>query len=239
MSMEVLENLSQIKKSRAELKRLGVSQVVPPVARFFNRLRSSDFVSVGDQIKSWDVLRTFQFLEEFASKEAAILDIGCYASEILMALHQSGYTRLVGADLSPDIKHLPHQDEISFEVTDFMNTPFPDESFSAITSISVIEHGFNQARLLREMSRLLAPGGYFIASFDYWPDKIDTTGVKFFNIEWTIFSKSEIDAFVTAAASYNLFPVGDMKHAAVERPIKCGGKEYTFGWMVLRKKQPT
>ena len=237
--MEVLKNRSQINTSRAELKRRGMSQVTSPIMKLIHRLRFSSAVSVGDQIKSWDVLRTLQFLEGSVAKDQPIMDIGCYASEILMALHQAGYTRLSGADLNPDIRNMPCQDEIHYEITDFMNTPFPDNSFSAITSISVIEHGFKQRALLTEMSRLLAPGGYFIASFDYWPDKIDTTGVKFFDIEWTIFSKQEINTFTTDAASYDLYPVGEMNQLGSERPIKCGGREYTFGWMALRKKQST
>jgi SAM-dependent methyltransferase len=60
-----------------------------------------------------------------------------------------------------------------------MHTPFEDRSFSCITSISVIEHGFDGSRLVREVSRLLVRGGYFIASFDCWPEKIDSSGNYF------------------------------------------------------------
>ncbi len=237
MSMEVLKDESQIKASRDELKRRGVSQLVPVLGKIISRLRSAHFVDIGDQVKSWDVLRTLQFLEEFVSRDKAVLDIGCYASEILMVLHEVGYTNLTGADLNPDIKYMPHQETVRYEITDFMKTPFQDASFAAITSMSVIEHGFNQSALLAEMSRLLAVDGYFLASFDYWPEKIDTTGIKFFDMEWTIFSNSEIDSFLEEASGFGLYPAGEMQHAAGERPIKCGGKEYTFGWMVLQKKQ--
>jgi SAM-dependent methyltransferase len=237
MSMEVLKDKSQIKASRDELKRRGLSQLLPVLSKIVSRLRSAHFVDIGDQVKSWDVLRTLQFLEEFVACDQPVLDIGCYASEILMTLHEVGYTNLTGADLNPDIKYMPHQDKVRYEITDFMKTPFPDASFTAITSMSVIEHGFNQTALLSEMSRLLAPNGYFLASFDYWPDKIDTTGVKFFDMEWTIFSQSEIDLFLQEASEFGLFPAGEMQQSASERPIKFGGKEYTFGWMVLQKKQ--
>jgi ubiquinone/menaquinone biosynthesis C-methylase UbiE len=117
-----------------------------------------------------------------------------------------------------------------------MHTNFEDASFQAITSISVIEHGFDSMALLKEMSRLLKINGYFIASFDYWQDKIDTTGVKFFDMDWMIFSKQDISDFIEQAASYGLMPCGELQYEGHDAPIECGGKKYTFGWLILQKK---
>ena len=106
---------------------------------------------------------------------------------------------------------------------------------SCITSISVIEHDFNAQALLKEMSRLLMPGGHFIASFDYWPEKIDTTGTQFFGMDWKIFSKDEVASFVSEAALYGFTPAGEMHYAGKDKPIDCAGKQYTFGWLALTK----
>lgn len=116
-----------------------------------------------------------------------------------------------------------------------MHTPFKDETFGAITAISVIEHGFNSTALLTEISRLLRPGGYFIASFDFWPEKVDTTGVPFFGQEWKIFSQQEVLAFIDDARNYHLTPCGNIDLAVQDRPIECEGKKYTFAWLALRK----
>jgi SAM-dependent methyltransferase len=116
-----------------------------------------------------------------------------------------------------------------------MQTPFADATFKAITSISVIEHGFDAQALLKEMSRLLQPGGYFIASFDYWPEKIDTTGIEFFGMDWLIFSRQEVADFIGQAAEYGLVPDGELHYAGQETPIECAGKKYTFGWLALKK----
>jgi hypothetical protein len=86
------------------------------------------------------------------------------------------------------------------------------------------------------MSRLLCPGGYFIASFDYWPEKIDTTGVPFFGMDWKIFSKSEVLAFVREAAAYGFIPQGEMHLDAGDKPIHCAQRAYTFGWLALQKQ---
>ena len=85
------------------------------------------------------------------------------------------------------------------------------------------------------MSRLIRPGGYFIASFDYWPDKIDTTSVPFFGMDWKIFSQQEVLAFIDEARAYNLAPCGNIDLAAEERPIECAERKYTFAWLVLQK----
>lgn len=235
MTMEVLQDKLQISKARQELANKGASLVDSPLRSLMRKLGLVRGVAMGDLVKSWDVLSTINFLEGHVQKNEPILDIGCYASEVIVALHKLGYSNLTGADLNPNLQKMPYQDSIRYEISDFMHTKFEDASFRAITSISVIEHGFDGPSLLKEMSRLLKPSGYFIASFDYWPEKIDTTGTKFFGMDWKIFSKDEIANFVTEAADYGLFPVGEMVYGGKDKPIDCGGKQYTFGWMAFTK----
>jgi SAM-dependent methyltransferase len=194
-------------------------------------------VTVGDAIKSWDVLRTGNFIRDRLPRETPVLDVGAYASEILSVLFSMKYSNLTGVDLNPRIKEMPFADHIRYEVADFMATPFPDGSFGAITAISVIEHGFRSERLLREISRLLRPGGYFIASFDYWPEKMDTTGIDIFDMDWKIFSKAEVIAFFEEASVYGLSSCGDIDLEAGEKVIHWGGKDYTFAWLALRKTE--
>lgn len=235
MVMEVLQNRAQITKARQQLAAIGASSLEPAWHNWLRRLGLVKRIAVGDEIKSWDVLKTLEFLKSNLSRDDAVLDVGSFASEIIVALHSQDFINLTGTDLNPDLSKMPHADKIRYEITDFMHTPFEDASFQAITSISVIEHGFNGKALVHEMSRLLRPGGYFIASFDYWPEKVDTTGVKFFDMDWLIFSREDIEKFVQLAADFDLYPVGEMNYAADERTIDCAGKEYTFGWMVFEK----
>jgi SAM-dependent methyltransferase len=235
MAMEVLQNRLQIVNARQELVKKGTSFVDSPLQALLRRIRLVDGVAVGDEVKSWDVLSTLKFIEDHVHKHEPILDIGCYASEVLLALHKLGYSDLTGVDLNPKIRRMPHQDSIRYEVADFTRTTFERASFRAITSISVIEHGFHQQILLEEMARLLTPAGYFIASFDYWPVKIDTTGTSFFGMDWQIFSKQDVADFVEEAAKYGLVPIGDLMNEGAERVINCAGKQYTFAWLVLHK----
>jgi len=238
MTLEVLQDKCQISEARQALIDKGASSLTPPDSRMRSLMRTLGLVRgviVGDMLKSWDVLATIDFLERNLEKKESILDIGCYASEVIVALHKLGFSNLAGADLDPKLMQMPHQESIRYEMCNFMHTHFADASFQAVTSISVIEHDFDGQSLLKEMSRLLRPGGYFIASFDYWPEKIDTAGTRFFGMDWKIFSKDEISNFVTEAAAYGLFPVGELKYSGKDKPIDCAGKQYTFGWLILKK----
>lgn len=237
MSMQVLQNEAQIAEARRAMRKRGVSFVDSPLRARLRRWGWIRDEAVGDNVKSWDVLETLRFLEREVDRNAPILDIGCYASEVVLALHKLGYKRVAGVDLNPAIKQMPFQGAIDYRIGDFLQTPFADASFKAITAISVIEHGFQSTRLLTEMSRLLQPGGLFIASFDYWPEKIDTTGVTFFDMEWKIFSREEVGQFLAEARGYGLEPFGGLTDRGDARVINCGGKQYTFGWLVLKKRQ--
>lgn len=238
VSIEVLASKKQIEHARARLEERGLSCLGMAVGEppgFWRRLFGDRQARLGDRVKSWDVLRTAEFLEQSFPRSARILDIGAYCSEILCVLHRLGFERLTGIDLDPRIARMPSED-IRYQIGNFLRTPFPDHCFDVVTSISVIEHGFEGPALLTEMSRLLAPGGSFVASFDYWPEKIDTRDTKFFDLDWRIFSRQEVVAFLGEATAHGFDPVGAVALDAVDRPIHCANRDYTFAWMALRKR---
>jgi SAM-dependent methyltransferase len=235
MSFDVLKSRTAIQEARRELRRRKLSFASPWWKRFACKIGISSIINVGDELKSWDVLKSVRFIEKNVPKHASILDIGAFASELPCILHSLQYSDLVGIDLDPKIKKMPYADSVRYEVTDFMQTPFESESFDVITAISVIEHGFDGQLLLKELSRLLRPRGYFVASFDYWPDKVDTSGISIFGMSWTVFSSQEVSAFVREAAEWGLFPNGEMDLSGSEKAISCANKDYTFAWLVLQK----
>jgi len=235
MSVEVLAKAVDNTRARAEMRRRGLDFATPWLARFLHKTRIVNGIDVGDVRKSWDVLRTLNFIEERVSKTAPILDMGAYASEILCGLHQLGFSELAGIDLNPGLTRMPHNQSIRYVTGDFAHTSFPGETFGAITAISVLEHGFRGADIFREVSRILRPGGYFIASVDYWPEKIDTQGVVFFGLDWTIFSKSELLNLIAEAGRHDLVPAGELRFEVPEPTVRCLARNYTFAWFALQK----
>ncbi len=236
MTLQILQEKRQIDEARNELVLRGISTMASPLYRFLRRFGLVSGIVLGDRVKSWDILTTINFLESNANKNDPILDIGCYASEILPSLRKLGYSNLSGVDLNPNLQKMPFADSIRFCKANFMKTPFEDASFRAITSISVIEHGYDGSALFKEMSRLLRPGGFFIASFDYWQEKINTASIKFFDMSWIIFSKDDIQKMLKYAAAEGLFPVGEVQFSGKDKTIHCVGMDYTFGWLVLKKE---
>jgi hypothetical protein len=99
----------------------------------------------------------------------------------------------------------------------------------------VMEHGFDGERLAAAVSRWLRPGGCFLASFDYWPQRIDTSQARLFGLSWTIFSREDIASFLAVAARHGLRPDGEVRLDVDAPVIHFERRDYTFGWMALRK----
>jgi SAM-dependent methyltransferase len=232
-----LRSRDQIHAARAELQQRHLGYEQPLVTRLLARLGIAPKWGLGDWLKSWDVLQTASFLEHNVSRDDPVLDLGAYGSEILLILSRLGFSDLHGIDLDPRLESMASVVRAELEVGDFYNTRYEGARFSAVTAISVIEHGYREPQLLAEVSRLLRPGGYFIASFDYWPEKVDTEGIELFGMGWRIFSSSEVASMLESARRFRMTPVGDLDLRVERTVIDWGGRSYTFGWLALKKDQ--
>jgi SAM-dependent methyltransferase len=114
--------------------------------------------------REWHVPTVARF-GEFAGKD--VLEIGCGIATDGLEFARRG-ARYVGVDLTPRaIEHARERFGLfgvpgRFEVTNAEEPlPFPDNSFDHIYSFGVIHHSPTPERIVREMHRVLRPGGTF------------------------------------------------------------------------------
>lgn len=243
LTFSVLQDRGQIDAAERRLLDEGlVPAQQPTAARLVDRVltkagRGERAANLRpDPIKSWDVLRSIEAVKAVAGPDDPVLDMGSVGCAMLPALHRLGFRDLHGIDLNPQVLDMAHADAIDYRIGDLMHTPFADATFAAITSISVIEHGVADEALLDEVARLLRPGGVFAFSTDYWPEKIDTSGIELFDLPWRIFSAEEIEAFAATARARGLQPAGALDgplRTVSEKPIHFADRDYTFLWGAL------
>jgi SAM-dependent methyltransferase len=231
LEFAVLLEQDQIAAADRELQQRGLLHPVPEpgaARRMVRRLlRRPDPALV---LKTWDVQRSLDAFTARLDPADAILDIGCFACDMLPALKRLGYRNLFGIDLNPAVLEMPYAEDIDYTVGDLLSTPWPDGHFAGISAISVIEHGVPDEELCREVSRLLQPGGVFVFTTDYWPQKIATTE-RMFGLDWRIFDAKEIEALVAVARRFDLHPAADPAGTLRDvqhPPIHFAGKDYTF-----------
>ena len=205
--------------------------------RLVDRGCSAIDLGVGDSFKSWDLELAINLMDKEVKKSANILDIGAFCSEMCPSLSRLGYKNLYAIDLNPEILKQPLADRIHYAVGDFYHTAAVDKSFDVVTAISVIEHGYRPDEMFAEISRVLKPGGLFLASYDYWPTKIPTSHVVSFDMEWIIFSQQEVEDMSRHAQRHGLYPINDFCDFAAQEPhIRYNGFNYTFGFAAFRKR---
>jgi SAM-dependent methyltransferase len=106
---------------------------------------------------------TASLVRKYTPKSGAVLDAGCGIGGLLLRL--SGRFRLVGLDLSADYVNIASErlPEGEFMEGRIEQMPFEDSSFDTVVTTDVLEHVLHLDDALRELLRVLKPGGHLIA----------------------------------------------------------------------------
>ena len=104
-----------------------------------------------------------EMLETRVSPGSSVLDIGCGTGHLAGELMQRGYAAW-GVDLSDAMVEYArqHYDPDRFRVGDIEHIPFPDNTFDAVVCLGVMEYLEKDVTALREMWRVLKPGGHAV-----------------------------------------------------------------------------
>lgn len=99
-------------------------------------------------------------------KHAKLLEIGCANGRRLIDLYNAGYDNLCGTDLSDvarDMLTIRHIDFKCGDIEDILKS-YQNEEFETIIMSMVLEHLKRPGYVLREIYRILKPGGSFLVS---------------------------------------------------------------------------
>jgi SAM-dependent methyltransferase len=96
-------------------------------------------------------------------KEAQILDFGCGAGRTVYSLLDQGFINAVGYDIRDYLSLRDPADRSRFLIADAVGRwgrlPFDDNTFDLVISEEVFEHVMDQVGILRELYRVMRPGG--------------------------------------------------------------------------------
>jgi SAM-dependent methyltransferase len=201
-------------------------------------LSREEFPLHPDRNKNWDNYLAIKHTMLRSSLHEPVLDAGAGdESAFLPGLCEHGFTNLVGINLDrKDDYKAGIREGIRYAYGDITSTPFPSRIFGAIACLSVIEHGVDWKAFLFEMYRILKDDARLFLSFDYWPDKIDTTGLVTHDAAINIFSEAEVFELLDFAEKVGFRLVGSGPDTTVSEPIIFwAGRSYTFMNLLLRK----
>lgn len=141
-----------------------------------------------EEFESWAAAKDLQPEEETLfgrylhplPKDLRILDLGTGAGKFVFALRKHGFRHLAGVDLSPRLIGVANakcveigaETEIQFSQQSVCAMNLPDESQDVVMALqqitSLLEEPADRMQALREMYRVLTPGGMLLASFLSW-----------------------------------------------------------------------
>lgn len=93
-----------------------------------------------------------------------MLDFGCGAGDMLPVLERFGEVRAVDGDAEAVEVCRERGHDGVMHVPPGTALPFDDQSFDLVTSLDVIEHAADDVGALRELHRVLRPGGHLFVT---------------------------------------------------------------------------
>ena len=136
--------------------------------RYYQKVENYDWVSVTDKFKGVEAIlhrareaKTLELIKRLKTP-GSFLDVGCGTGLILRHLPKGS----TGLDINPrNIKQAKlHAPEAKLIVGDIEKMPFKGKSFDTIICTDVLEHLVDLQNALKEIFRVLKPGGLCIGS---------------------------------------------------------------------------
>jgi hypothetical protein len=199
-----------------------------------NALAMFDLPRHPDYPKSWDSYLALWHAVDVCRPTDRILDAGgTRESVFLPGLARLGFRNLLNFNLDePKPSTVGH---VSYVRCDITSTGAGDGAFSFVACLSVLEHGVDVTAFLREMARIIAPGGHLFLSVDYWEHPIDAGGQMAFGAPVKVFDITDIRNLLLCAGGFGL-RARDVDLTCHDRVVTWLGMQFTFLNLLLRRE---
>jgi SAM-dependent methyltransferase len=186
--------------------------------------------------KNWDLLLSVESAFAFG-KQARILDAGSGSKAVFAkSMSDLGLKNVYACDFQKaDIKG------VACSIQDISETNYQDEFFDFVGCHSVIEHGVDLPRFLKEMFRITRKGGALALSTDFWPTEEDHSDKYPYGLDqppMKLFNNISFADLLSLASSIGWsVPHFDGIEEFAPRPVEWPrmNSEYTFIWTLFSK----
>lgn len=190
-----------------------------------------DYARAAVNVGLWNSER--ELCEKFIARDAEILELGAGAGRVSLGLVREGYTKISVTDFAPPMVEIAQaifedsavagNGEIRFAVEDATQLSFPPERFDAVVfafnGLQMIPKQARRERAIREIFRVLRPGGIFIFTGH---DRTHALRREHWDAERSRWENNERDPALDDFGDYNhATPQGAMFiHAAVPERMR-------------------
>ncbi len=188
---------------------------------------------ISGRAKSWLERRSVRQLWRYLAPPRRVLDVGCATGELLLAVRAAGNSNVAGVELGEGAAAIARSRGLDIHVGTLEDAGFPEERFETVIASHTLEHVGDPVATLREMHRILSPGGAVIL----WLPNVESIEARVLGTRWmgydpprhlTTFGVSTL----TRALETTGFSVVDIRHEAV-------GLEWAWGFRLwLRDTWP-
>lgn len=197
--------------------------------------RKSDFVSFLKHLKAYDYIKQY-------AEARTVLELGCgtgYGVKHIAKEFKAITAIDIDSELIDSLKKRNKHSNVQYQNYDGINLPFPDLKFDLVFSFQVIEHVWDDLSFLKEIKRVLAPGGLAILTTPNRNYRLKDNERPFNPFHLREYSPEGIEALVTQvfldSKVYGVFGTPEIKAIEINR-IKSGLGRYDI--FNLRRRFP-